>query len=567
MNRAPASNPRPASARPAHVSLRDRCRELGVPVWRYSATGHILASPNEPGVVGQWLASAAIERLIEKQVQQWQGSDEPRPAQPFPGCTLVPLSDQHRRRRGAVSVAMILSRRALDSEQFLLACQAAMLDARAARKAIEPVARFGDDDAEAVARMLGWMHEDLRGALDAEQKVMQFSRQLTECYGEISLLYRLGQSMNALEEPLRFVRLACEELHAVLSFGWIAACFLDEVPEARSLQAQTIVSGEAPTPASDFAPRARELVREAARDGRSIIDGASSSGLATPDAQVLVHTVSHRGVVVGGILASAKQGDDRLVSSSDQKMIGAAAGSLSVLLENAWLYEDKQAMFLGTLEALTTSIDAKDPYTCGHSERVAHLAAELALALGMSREQAERIRIAGLVHDIGKIGVPEGVLCKPGRLTDEEFDLIKKHPEIGEHILRDIPLLGDVLPGVLSHHERFDGRGYPHRLAGEDIPLMARIIGLADSFDAMSSNRTYRAAMNRETVLGEVRKGAGTQFDPALAKVFLTLDFSTYDEMVARHHRQATAGDDRFGRPSLGKAPASQNPATQKEAA
>lgn len=561
----PSNSPSPAT-RPAHVSLKDRCRELGVPVWRYSATGHIIASPAEPGVIGQWLTSAAVERVIEKQVRQWLTGENPQPAQPFPGCTLVPLAEQHRRRRGAVSVAMVLSRKALESEQFLLGCQSALLDARAARKAMETLARFGDDEAVAVARMLVWMHEDLRAVGDADQKVMQFSRQLTESYEEISLLYRLGQSMNALEEPMRFVRLACEELHAVLSFGWIAACFLDAVAEGRSLQAQSVVCGEAPFPSGPFDTNARALVRDAAREARSIFDAASSHGLAVQDTQVLVHIVTHHGVPVGAILAGAKQGDDRLVSSSDQKMIGAAAGSLSVLLENAWLYEDQQAMFLGTLEALTTSIDAKDPYTCGHSERVAHLAASLATALGMTREQSERIRIAGLVHDIGKIGVPEAVLCKPGRLTDDEFDLIKKHPEIGEHILRDIPLLGDVLPGVLHHHERFDGRGYPRRIGGEDIPLMARIIGLADSFDAMSSNRTYRAAMNREKVLDEIRKGAGSQFDPALAAAFLTLDFSTYDEMVARHHRQATCGDDRFGRPSLVKA--AEAPATgQKEAA
>ena len=131
-----------------------------------------------------------------------------------------------------------------------------------------------------------------------------------------------------------------------------------------------------------------------------------------------------------------------------------------------------------------------------------------------------------------RIGVPEAVLCKPGKLTAEEFDAIKKHPEIGAQILNNIKQLQDIIPGVLYHHERWDGRGYPYGKKGEDIPLIGRIICVADSFDAMSSTRTYRAALNLETVLEEIRRCAGGQFDPALAKVFITLDFSSYQLAV-----------------------------------
>jgi HD-GYP domain-containing protein (c-di-GMP phosphodiesterase class II) len=136
---------------------------------------------------------------------------------------------------------------------------------------------------------------------------------------------------------------------------------------------------------------------------------------------------------------------------------------------------------------------------------------------------------------VGKIGVPEAVLTKAGRLTDAEFEHIKRHPEMGHIILRDIPQLADVLPGVLHHHERWDGAGYPHRLTGEHIPLLARVIALADTFDAMSSNRSYRPAMPRERVLAEVARCAGTQFDPALSPLFLRIDLAEYDRMVARH--------------------------------
>jgi len=150
------------------------------------------------------------------------------------------------------------------------------------------------------------------------------------------------------------------------------------------------------------------------------------------------------------------------------------------------------------------------------------------------------MHITGLVHDVGKIGVPEAVLCKPGKLTEDEFDLIRKHPEIGYRILKDIPQLKDILPGVLYHHERWDGNGYPHGLSQQQIPMVARLIALADSFDAMSSTRTYREARSRSEVLREIRQCAGTQFDPELAPVFAKLDFSGYDRLVAEHH---AAGD------------------------
>jgi putative two-component system response regulator len=138
---------------------------------------------------------------------------------------------------------------------------------------------------------------------------------------------------------------------------------------------------------------------------------------------------------------------------------------------------------------------------------------------------------------VGKIGVPEAVLTKPGRLTDEEFAQIKLHPGIGYNILKDIPALTGVLPGVLWHHERWDGRGYPDKLAGENIPLIARVLALADTFDAMSSNRSYRPAIVRPKVLEEIHKNAGIQFDPQLAPMFVTLPFDEFDAALESHRQ------------------------------
>jgi HD-GYP domain-containing protein (c-di-GMP phosphodiesterase class II) len=147
--------------------------------------------------------------------------------------------------------------------------------------------------------------------------------------------------------------------------------------------------------------------------------------------------------------------------------------------------------------------------------------------------------MAGLLHDVGKIGVPEAVLQKTGRLTAEEFEQMKKHPGVGARILADIKQVEDIIPGVLHHHERFDGKGYPAGLSGQNIPLMGRIICLADCFDAMTSNRTYRRALPLEVALSEIRRCSGTQFDPSLAEAFLRINIATFRELLTDHQSQA----------------------------
>ena len=150
--------------------------------------------------------------------------------------------------------------------------------------------------------------------------------------------------------------------------------------------------------------------------------------------------------------------------------------------------------------------------------------------------------MAGLLHDVGKIGVPETVLQKTGKLTAEEFEQMKKHPEIGARILHDIKQVKDIIPGVMHHHERYDGKGYPTGLAGENIPLMGRIICLADCFDAMTSNRTYRKALPLEVALGEIRRCSGTQFDPRLTEAFLRTGCERYREMLRDYEKQTRRG-------------------------
>lgn len=178
---------------------------------------------------------------------------------------------------------------------------------------------------------------------------------------------------------------------------------------------------------------------------------------------------------------------------------------------------------LATIQALAAAVDAKDPYTRGHSQRVAEYAAALGKILGLPQAEVELIYTTGTLHDVGKIGVPDAILKKPGRLDDDERAIMETHPALGELIVRKAPQLAATLPGVRHHHERWDGKGYPDGLAGEMIPLIARLLAIADTFDAMTSDRPYRKGLGWDVALEEIARGAGTQFDPALAPLFVTL--------------------------------------------
>ena len=186
-------------------------------------------------------------------------------------------------------------------------------------------------------------------------------------------------------------------------------------------------------------------------------------------------------------------------------------------------HEHDNKIIRESIETFTGFIDAKDPYTNGHSNRVAQYTRLIAEKMGYEGEELDRIYYVALLHDCGKIGVPDNILCKPGKLTDEEFQTIKSHTVRGGEILNHFKSLDGVSEGALYHHERYDGKGYPKGLAGEDIPLIARIICVADSFDAMNSNRVYRKKLTREYIINEIESNKGRQFDPAIADVMLKL--------------------------------------------
>jgi HD-GYP domain-containing protein (c-di-GMP phosphodiesterase class II) len=194
--------------------------------------------------------------------------------------------------------------------------------------------------------------------------------------------------------------------------------------------------------------------------------------------------------------------------------------SLELALDNARHYEEMRALFISTVSTLANAIDAKSSWTKGHSERVMEISATIAREMGLGEESVERIRLAGLLHDIGKIGIIEALLEKPALLSEDEFPPMRLHPEKGVAILAPIEQLSDILPGILSHHERIDGTGYPSGLKGNEIPLEARIIAVADSFDAMVSERPYKAALSPFDALGELEMSSGSRYDSSVVSAF-----------------------------------------------
>ncbi|TET39515.1 MAG: HD domain-containing protein [Planctomycetota bacterium] len=210
-------------------------------------------------------------------------------------------------------------------------------------------------------------------------------------------------------------------------------------------------------------------------------------------------------------------------TESDLELLTAVGKQAGIAIRRAKLIDDLGKMFYSTITTLIATIEAKDQYTRGHSERVTHYALVLGEELALDREKMDVLKLAGLLHDIGKIGIPESILNKPSRLTKEEFDIIKGHPAVGSNIIRNMAKLDEVSDIVLSHHEQWGGNGYPDKKTGDEIPILARILAIADSYDAMTSKRPYRDGLEEKKVLAEFENCSGTQFDESLARIFIEM--------------------------------------------
>ncbi|RMF49030.1 MAG: HD domain-containing protein [Anaerolineae bacterium] len=239
--------------------------------------------------------------------------------------------------------------------------------------------------------------------------------------------------------------------------------------------------------------------------------------------------------IIGGLEAINKR--IGRFTQQDANLLTLLANQAATILEVADLYTDANDLFLGVIQAMVAAIDAKDPYTEGHSRRVSEFSIAIAQEMNLPPDFVHKVRIGSLLHDIGKIGIPDEILRKPGRLTDAEFARMKEHPTIGARIMAQVHTLQEELPAIAEHHERLDGTGYPRGLRGEEISLLGRIVAAADVFDALTSDRPYRKALSAEDALAYLHQNIGSHFDPecveALTRAYLKEKVRTQKERIA----------------------------------
>lgn len=384
--------------------------------------------------------------------------------------------------------------------------------------------------ADELADLLNGFAAEFESVSVQNGQIEKLTTELSQTYEQIMLLYNLSTHMKVTQSNAEFLQYACDQLGQLVSVEGLAI-YLDKKIDGIKHLTLTAGCGYV-TIDSNLAEVLQVHLASELADGKEALVDSNVYGefrYIWPDN-------------VKNILAVGLQGGDRIIGllvatnvlnkpdfdSTDIKLFNSVANECAVFIENGRLFSDMKELFVGSLKALTNSIDAKDQYTRGHSDRVAFISRWLAEHLRQTRQVPEdlvhHVYLAGLLHDIGKIGVAEGVLRKQGKLTDEERGIIMAHPRIGASILSEIAQMQVIVPGVLHHHERFDGKGYPQGLAGDAIPLSGRIIALADTFDAMTSKRVYRDALSLKRAVAEIAKVSGTQFDPEIVKVFLDSD-------------------------------------------
>ncbi len=364
---------------------------------------------------------------------------------------------------------------------------------------------------------IGGLAEDLNQMADNLEKTTKGQRQK---YSQLTNLYKMSKAITAHRD---LDDLLSEVLHQSLSLigaetGSImlierdldqlvirAAKGLDE----RTIKTTRVKLGEGISGAVAVTGKALMI-----KDEEDRVDQGSRA----KDA-LSVPLVANEKVI--GVINANNRADGKF-DRDDLRFFSTIAGQIAAAVANTTLVQDTQRAYFETIKVLAAAIDAKDKYTYGHSERVAKYAVTIARQMGLPDEDVTRIEAAAYLHDIGKIGVPDSVLTKDGRLTDEEFAMIKNHPVMAAEILEHINFpWGNIIPGVRGHHERFDGHGYPDGLAGYDIPFDARIIAVADTFDAMTSNRPYRKALDKNVAITELVKGRGTQLEHEAVDAFI----------------------------------------------
>jgi putative nucleotidyltransferase with HDIG domain len=377
-----------------------------------------------------------------------------------------------------------------------------------------------------IAVLMQEKFESLRRVSRLEHESASLGDQVTATSDEISLLYCLIQNLRISADDDQLARLILEWLGNVapcqgLVLGWTPSESPNSTEEDDPQRSSFVTRGQCPVGASEL----NRLVEEC---GLTVDSGpfvANRPASEIPNwSHAEIHSliavpVSSAGRLFGWLAAFNRVHGDGF-RQVDANLFGSVATILGIHRENTELFHEQAEFVGGIVHALTSAIDAKDPYTCGHSDRVARMAVRLGQELGCTNDDLKNLYLAGLLHDIGKIGVEDEVLRKEDELTNEEYAHIKRHSRIGCEILADLKQLKHVLPVVLHHHESWDGTGYPAGLVGKEIPRLARIIAVADAYDAMASDRPYRPGMPIEALESILRHGSGSQWDPEVITAY-----------------------------------------------
>lgn len=402
------------------------------------------------------------------------------------------------------------------------------------------------------SEMLQLLAQNFQTTVRTDEQIEMVGTELARVYEELVLLHKISTNMRVTESDTNFLQLACDSLTDIVLVEGIAILLERHIDGDKKLVVAAgsgLIDIDERTAAilhgrlSDEINKGMEALLDSEVDSPFNFDWPDSirNIIAVPlcakeKGDSGFGQGTQNGVSIIGLMVAVNRLDKPDFDSTDVKLFTSVASGCAVFIENGRLFNDLKELFVGSLRALTNSIDAKDQYTRGHSERVSLISRWIAERVAerepLDEEQIHKIYLTGLLHDIGKIGIDENVLRKAGKLTLEEQACIRRHPSIGASILRGIKQMRDIVPGVLYHHERMDGKGYPDGLTGDEIPLSGKIVGLADSFDAMTSKRTYRDAMSIEHALSEIKRGLGTQFDEKVGIVFLDSDVHHLWDMI-----------------------------------
>lgn len=342
----------------------------------------------------------------------------------------------------------------------------------------------------------------------------------------LDLIYKVSKKVGSLPELARLVEQVTQMSQRALNAAASSVLLFDggellfEVARGRAGKALKQVRLSAQTGIAGWVARHGKplVVNDVTLDQRFNASVDETTGFATRSV-ICVPLMVERRVI--GVIEVLNKLDENGFSEQDLEALVAVASTAAMAIENVRLHKTVVDAYKSTIKALAAAIDAKDPYTCGHSQRVMEYALLQGRSLSFSDDNLAVLEYGGILHDVGKIGIADTILSKPGSLTEEEWAAIRQHPIIGANILQDIPFLEKVRQLVRYHHERYDGHGYPDGLRGEGIPMGARVLAVADAFDTMTTARSYRAALTVEYAVAELRRCCRTQFCPVAVEAFI----------------------------------------------